>query len=428
MKVLWLCNFMLPAVAEHLQQKAVNKEGWISGMAEVILRRYESNEIRLGLAFPVSEQMDGYREVLQIFGGELTCYGFYENTAHPECYDAGLEERMHRIIADFAPDVIHSWGVEYDHALAMVNAAQAEGMLDRTVASIQGLCGFIAEHYTDGLPVLAVNHVTFRDFVRKDNIRQQQEKFFLRGKLEAQILGKLRHVIGRTSWDYARVKELNPDIEYHFCNETLRPCFYEDQWGYNACRKHSVFASSCSYPVKGFHYLLEAMARVRKIYPDAAITVTGSSYLGGNWKSRLRRGSYEAYLAKLTRKYRLENAVQFLGDLSADEMKQAFLRANVFVLPSTMENSPNSLGEAMLLGVPCVAADVGGVRNLMNHGTEGMRYTSGDVKALAEHILRLFALEAEAARLGEAARSHARLTHDPETNLEELMNIYREIQ
>ena len=109
-------------------------------------------------------------------------------------------------------------------------------------------------------------------------------------------------------------------------------------------------------------------------------------------------------------------------------MKQAFLDANVFALTSTMENSPNSLGEAMVLGVPSVAADVGGVRNLMCHGEEGLVYTSGDVTALTEDILQLFALEERAAELGEKARTHAQKTHDPEKNLQDLMDIYHAIQ
>ena len=82
----------------------------------------------------------------------------------------------------------------------------------------------------------------------------------------------------------------------------------------------------------------------------------------------------------------------------------------------------------MLLGVPSVAADVGGVRNLMTDGAEGFIYKSGDVTALAEHIIYLFAMEEEASRLGEAARSHAQITHDPEQNLRELMKIYEEIR
>ena len=201
------------------------------------------------------------------------------------------------LLRSFQPDVIHSWGVEYDHALAMVNAAEAEGMLDRTVASIQGLCRFLAEHYTDGIPHKICRGTTFRDFLRKDNILQQQEKFALRGQLETKAMEKLHHVIGRTDWDRAKAMSIHPDITYHFCNETLRENFYEGHWDYSRCKRHSVFASSCSYPIKGFHYLLEAFAQVVKEYPDATLSVTGRSFFASDFKSKLRQGSYEKYLA-----------------------------------------------------------------------------------------------------------------------------------
>ena len=109
-------------------------------------------------------------------------------------------------------------------------------------------------------------------------------------------------------------------------------------------------------------------------------------------------------------------------------MKAAFLEANVFVLPSTIENSPNSMGEAMLLGVPCVAADVGGVSTLLKNEEEGFVVPSGEVQLLADSICRIFAMEAEAERMGRAAREHALRTHDPEKNLCDLLEIYRELQ
>ena len=415
MKLLWLCNNAPGVVRAHISGKPASGVNWVDHVLSGLRDR--------GLTVRILYRGSGGSGILDdrcsyaSFGEEL-----------PYIYRPELEEVIRQELRSFQPDVIHSWGVEYDHALAMVNAAEAEGMLDRTVASIQGLCRFLAEHYTDGIPTREVNRSTFRDRIRKDNIAQQQEKFRLRGVLETQTIGKLRHVIGRTSWDHARALELNPEITYHFCNETLRQSFYDGKWDYSACRKHSVFASSCSYPIKGFHYLLEAMAEVRKTYPDATIAVTGRNYLSGGWKQRLRRGGYEAYLAKLTKQYHLEDAVQFLGDLSAQQMKQAFLEANVFVLPSTMENSPNSLGEAMLLGVPCAAADVGGVRDMMEDGPEGRVYDSGDISMLAKHILELFAMEDGVAELGRAAREHAAKTHDPEKNLEDLLGIYEKLK
>ena len=346
------------------------------------------------------------------------------STKLPYEYLPEVENFFRKELRDYGPDVIHIWGTEYAHTLAMVNAAEKEGFLDRVVISIQGLCSIYAGHYAEGLPQRVVRDATFRDILRRDNIVQQQKKFALRGELEVQALKKTGHVIGRTAWDKACTEQINPEAVYHFCNETLREPFFEDKWDYHACKKHRIFASSCIYPVKGFHYLLEAMAEVVKRYPDATITVPGNSFLT---VPAVRQNSYQKYLAKLTRRYGLEDKIEFLGSLSAEGMKKAYLNANVFVLPSTIENSPNSLGEAMILGVPCVAADVGGVTTMMTHDAEGYVYQSTAPYMLAHYIETVFAMEENAASMGQAARAHALDTHDLETNLRDLLNIYREI-
>lgn len=78
----------------------------------------------------------------------------------------------------------------------------------------------------------------------------------------------------------------------------------------------------------------------------------------------------------------------------------------------------------MILGLPSVAADVGGVSDLLRDGVEGFIYAPGDVDALAEDIKRVFSMEDKAETLGQAARAHALVTHDPETNLKTLIQIY----
>ena len=414
MKLLWLCNNAPGVVRAHLSGRPQSGVNWV----DHVLSGLRSHGFHVRVLYRGTGEPG-------IIDETCSYAAISETPAH--IYVPELEETFREEIRTFQPDVIHSWGVEYHHALAMVNAAEAEGKLSSMVASIQGLCRFLAERYTDGIPEAVCGQSTFRDFLRKDNIRQQQEKFVLRGSLETKTLQKLRHVIGRTDWDHDCALSVNPGISYHFCNETLRENFYGGSWNYDTCVKHRVFASSCSYPIKGFHYLLEAFAQVVKVYPDATLSVTGRSFLVSGLKEKLRRGSYEKYLASLAKKHGLEDKLVFLGSLPAEAMKQAFLEANVFALPSTLENSPNSLGEAMLLGVPSIAADVGGVRNLMNRDAEGLIYTPGDVQALAEGIMQLFALEDRAAALGEAAAEHARRTHDPDKNLQDLMDIYNEL-
>ena len=412
MKLLWLCNMVPGAVRKAMTGKDGNGL-WTDHVLQD-LRSHADLTIRI--LCPDSSRSSG--------NVDAQCSYATFATKLPYQYLPETEAMFRRELEQFKPDVVHIWGTEYAHTLAMVNAAEQENCLDRVVVSIQGLCSIYAGHYAEGVPERIIHRATFRDVLRQDNIPQQQKKFALRGELELQALRKVRHVIGRTCWDKACTEQINPEATYHFCNETLRPCFYEEQWSYETCRKHRIFASSCVYPVKGFHYLLEAFAEVVKRYPDATLAVPGSNYMTGN---PLRRSSYQAYLAELTGKYGLEDRIEFLGSLDADGMKKAYLHSNVFVLPSTIENSPNSLGEAMLLGVPCVAADVGGVTTMMKHKEEGYVYQSTAAYMLAHYICGVFDMEEHAESIGLAARSHARKTHDPEMNLWDLMNIYHKV-
>jgi len=412
MKLLWLCNMVPGAVKKELTGKPGNGL-WVDHVLQD-LRDLEDLEIRI--LCPYKREKSGNLDA--------KCSFRTFRTKEPYRYLPELEQQFELELAEYRPDVIHSWGVEYAHSLAMANAAEKTGNLHRMAVSIQGLCCYIERHYCEGIPYGVQHSVTLRDFLRRDNLAQQQKKFRLRGELEKQTLGKVQHIIGRTHWDRGCTQAINPDARYHSCNETLRNPFYEDAWQYEHCRKYHIFAPSCSYPVKGFHHLLEAFAEVLKTYPDATLAVPGKSYLKAGF---LRRGSYQKYLADLTRQYGLEEKIEFLGSLDAEGMKENLLKANVFAMPSTIENSPNALGEAMILGVPCVASDVGGVTTLMTHREEGYVYQSTAPYMLAYFIKSLFEQGQAAQTMGLAARSHALSVHDPETNLQNLLRIYDEI-
>lgn len=69
-------------------------------------------------------------------------------------------------------------------------------------------------------------------------------------------------------------------------------------------------------------------------------------------KEKLKIGSYGKYLRDEIVKYGLEEKVHFLGRLQAEDMCDAYLKSELFVSASALENSPNSVGEAMLLGMP----------------------------------------------------------------------------
>jgi glycosyltransferase involved in cell wall biosynthesis len=108
-------------------------------------------------------------------------------------------------------------------------------------------------------------------------------------------------------------------------------------------------------------------------------------------------------------------------------MKQQYLQANVYVCASTNENSPNSVGEAMILGTPAVCSRVGGIPTLFAENADGVMFVPEDIEGLADAICHVFsggvAVEMQTAH----ARAHALSTHDPEANYKALLKIYADI-
>lgn len=420
MKVLWLCNIMLPAIARSLGFPASNKEGWLSGLAAMIGSEGDK-EMELGICFPV----DG--EPIRGRAGALAYYGFPEDMVHPENYDAALETALEKIIEDFEPDIVHCFGTEYPHTLAMTRAFDRP---QRTLIGIQGLCFVYADAYMANLPQRICRRTLLRDFLRKDNLLQQQEKYRRRGEYEKEAISRAAHVTGRTDWDKKWTAAVNADASYHFMNETLRPQFYGAQWDRRHCRRFSIFLSQGNYPIKGLHYMLEALPKVLERYPGAHVYVAGDEITRFNTvREKIKISNYGKYLRELIGKYHLQQAVTFLGRLDADQMLEQYLRSHVFVSPSAIENSPNSVGEAMLLGMPVVSSDVGGVHNMLTAGKEGFLYEPADTDALAQHICFMFDERKETAvlEMARAARAHALRTHDPQGNYRRLMEIYHEI-
>lgn len=414
MRILWLCNMAPGAV--NAAQGSHRKSGMWLDQVLAGLREEPGVTLRVLCRYP--------SEVHGEMGECFSYRSFLEPL--PQSYYPQLETMFFQELQRFSPDVIHIWGTEYGHSLAMMRAAEKLGLDAKAVVSIQGLCSVLAKHYCDGVPALVKYGFSLRDLLRLDNLYFQQKKFYMRGKMEIQTLQKAGHVIGRTHWDEYWTAVYQPRRQYHFCNETLREAFFTDSWSYDGCTPCRIFASSCSYPIKGFHILLRAVGLILQQYPQTTVTVTGSSFLpkGKGW---LYTQGYQLYLSFLVKKYKLQGKISFLGSLTEQEMKAAMLDANVFVLPSVMENSPNSLGEAMLLGTPCVASEVGGVPSMLQAPREGLTFPAGDVQSLADRIKTIFAMEADAAAMGHRASSHARITHDPASNLQALVGIYRSI-
>ncbi len=442
MKVLWLCNMIMPMIAEQLGLEASNKEGWLSGLASVTLDQGHENEIELAVAFPGPDQLFPSGQTfcmrtITVRGRELKCFGFREDVTRPEIYDQGLEESMKWIIDFWKPDMVHCFGTEYPHTLAMCRAFPDKS---RLLISLQGLCAVYAECYFADLPKEVIRSVTLRDVLKKDSLREQQRKFVMRGVMEKEAVKLAGNIAGRTAWDHFYTKEWNPKARYVVMNETLRESFYGAVWDRKSCIPHSVFLSQGDYPIKGFHYMLKALPKILETFPDTKVYVAGNSIISyGTLKQKLKISAYGRYLRRLIRENGLQDAVVMLGRLEEGQMRERYLKSHLFVCCSSIENSPNSLGEAMLLGVPCVSADVGGIPSIFTGGGDGIMYegfraglnNESNLEAvsekLAKSVIEMWQNESALEIYGKNARKHAEKTHDPVQNYRIMTEIYAEI-
>ena len=436
MRVLWVCNIVLPAFAKRQGLAWSDREGWLSGAYEKLKNNKES-KITLGICFP--KDIGKNPVVLD----NVAFYGFHENLNTPEVYDPELEKSLGSIMDDFKPDIVHIFGAEFPHSLA---AARAFGKPERTLIGIQGVCSEIAKVYMAGLPEYVQRDTTFRDRYKDDSLVRQKEKYAARGENETKALKLAGHITGRTDFDRLIAMQINPDAKYHVMNETMRSTFYSGAWRSVNTVTHSIFLPQGDYPLKGFHFMLEAMPAILEEFPDARLYVAGNSVIGkirrktvtipdeqkgASGKSKyplaIRISAYGKYLKRLIRINRLGGKVIMLGKLSAEQMKEQLLKSNVFVCPSILENSPNSVAEAMLLGVPVVASDTGGIPSMLEKNVDGLLFENGNPEALSKCVNQMFREPVIAAVYGDNARKHAMITHDPETNYKRLLEIYSDI-
>ncbi len=416
MKILWLCNVTLPQFARELNISSQVSGGWLTGAADAV-SAVPSIELHICSAQRISPDL-----ITRTVDG-IHFYGYPASRKAPHEYDFATEEVFRQLIAQVQPDLVHIWGTEFAHSLAM---AKAFDRPEKTLVNIQGLCSYISRHYMGHLPYADQETCALRDFLRFDWIANQQRHFVKRGKIEQETLRRAKHIIGRTRWDHACVKQIAPDSQYYKCNETLRSSFYRNAgaWRLEKCEKHSIFVSQSSYPIKGFHLALDAMPEILKRYPDTKLYTTGTDPFQIPF---YRISGYQKLLAKQIKKLGLQKHVVFLGPLDEEKMCERFLRSHVFVSASSIENSPNSVGEAMLLGVPTVASYVGGTMDMLKDKKEGFLYQPDASYMLADHVCSVFEDDAMAMRMGQNATIHARQTHDPETNLQTLLRIYNEV-
>lgn len=415
MKVLWFSNTPSNAAAEL---GALSKGGgWISSLETLVT---EATSIELGVAFfyPLEEDK-------KIVKGSTTYFAIAleEKNALTRIKDRFFLNlptdtkifKLLKIIDQFKPDLIHVFGSE--EVFGMV----AKYVNTPVVLHIQGiLTPYLDNWFPRGVSNRSILFRTpLKDSIRGTGLYFDYRTISKMARRERQIFSYCKYYMGRTFWDESVSKLLSPGSFYFQCEEVIRPIFMEKKWKQPETAHPFVISTTINPNIyKGLDIILKAVKLIKE-QTDLEFVWNIFGIDKGHQLVRL----FETLLKDSFAKY----PVAFHGPVNADQLVDRLAQSHVFVHPSHIDNSPNSVCEAMLLGMPVIAANTGGVSSLIKNGSEGVLYPDNDQYLLARNILDFALFPEKAAEMGMKARSRALGRHEPAKIVEQLESIYTTI-
>lgn len=414
MRILWIGNSGL-YVPNNSCGGGYNGGGWVASVQKELMK---TNDITLAIAFC----KDG--EPQKVIQNGVTYYPVPNHTkskkdkiidlwkikdvTRDEILWPYYEEKFRNIIEDFKPDVIHIFGSElYQNLAALVT----DGI--PTILHIQGI---LSECIFNLLPPSVSKwqyYMSGKGLKGKYHNYQYLAYWHRSVHREKAILKAVPHVIGRTDWDRQTLAVLNPKAEYHYGGEILRDVFYEDKK--RVLPSKVVISTTISAPLyKGYDVILK-VANILK------------NEIGMDFEWNVYGNVQPEFMEKHTGLKHENLNVNLKGVATAEQLRDALVNSTLYFHSSYIENSPNSVGEAQLVGIPVVASRVGGTDSMVEHSKTGFLYPVTDPYMAAYYIKRLVENQKENISMGKAAREVALVRHDKQAIVEGLLKIYDDI-
>jgi glycosyltransferase involved in cell wall biosynthesis len=413
MKILWFTN--IPSLASEYLNQSIIGGSWISSLEKTLSGR---EEIQLAIAFRHGDN------ALDKFVYQKTTYysipypkGKIKNLFYRHfniINDKELITHCLDIVEDFKPDLINIFGTEEAWGLI------ANKVSVPVVIHLQGILTVYEKKWfsahVGNKSILRVSN--FKSLLTANTFIHYYSSYKKSACREQSIFRSCQYFLGRTDWDRRVTSVLSPQSTYFVSNEILRSEFYTTKWNKTQEQK-KVFISTVQPNIyKGLETILEAAILLKKRGEfDFTWFIAGPSENDVVVKLFERR---------IKKKFRECNIV-LAGKLDVHKLLKLELEADIFIHPSHIENSPNSVCEAMMLGMPIIATFTGGTGSLLEDKKEGILIQDGDPYSMAGSILELIDNPDQANHIGENARMRALKRHNADEIANNLLKIYREI-
>ena len=313
-----------------------------------------------------------------------------------------------KVIDDFKPDIIQIFGTENNYGLVIPFTEVP------AIIHIQGFLSMYVKKYFSGMLLSDIEKHTPTLKIIKGVTEINYFNYFKNLEArESKIVAKTKYFFGRTSWDYRIVKTLG-SAKYFHCDEMLRNEFHINSWKQPSGNTIIISSTLSAAPYKGFDLIYETAEKLAKLKIPFIWNIIGSS-------------DNAEIVRLLVKKYHhpFPLQVKMVGNKTTNELIDILLQSHIYVHPSYIDNSPNSVCEAMILGMPVCAVSTGGVPSLIDNRVDGMLVNAGDPYDMTGAILELIENPEFAKHIGENARKRSLKRHDPANILKTIISTYK---
>jgi glycosyltransferase involved in cell wall biosynthesis len=205
----------------------------------------------------------------------------------------------------------------------------------------------------------------------------------------------------------------------------IREAFFHYNWKKEEAEPLSILIHQGGSPIKGLHILLDALKIVKKYYPNFKLYISGDNIFSKKGLiKKLKESSYTNIIKRRIIKYNLLQNIYYTGYLDSQKLAKKLSEVSLCINSSSIENMPNSVAEAMLVGTPVIASYVGGTPEMLNYGEYGFLYNYNEPNILANIIISIFSNQNEAISKANKARIIALRIHSPKQLVDNLLSIY----
>lgn len=414
MKILWFAN--TPCLAAEKLDTNFNGGGWLYSLNKYL---DASKEINLSICFywptyikPFQYKNTWFYPVLK--KKSTTKIGRIATRILSPDYDTEELQELLKIIENVNPNVIHVHGSENNFGLIQNHTSIP------VVISIQGILSPYSEKFFSGIPkAIAKKNESFFQKLKCTTTKVAYKQMVKNATRERLILKHTRYVIGRTDWDKRVSLLLAPNSQYFIGNEMLRDTFYKTKWekkGSSTPIKLVTTTSGGLY--KGFETIVKIAQLLKKNNTiQFEWNIIGLSELNP--------------IVKIVKKwlsinFKLIN-INLLGAKNEEELAEILIDSDIYCQVSHIENSPNSLCEAMIIGMPIIATFAGGTSSLLTDKQEGLLVQDGEPYAYAGAIIELANDFEFAKKIAIMAQKRALERHNKQQITKMLLKTYEKI-